>query len=657
MPAELPPGHFRLIPFAEPPVPAGAYLLSGEVAGLPGSVEPLQSRVRIESPRYSLPPDQILSTFPPAGARGAFTSRLPQIVLRRRTLPWERSFDLGIDDARPPTPWLSLVLIAEGEGQLLSDVPVADCTSVGVDLGDDRDVTKGNCLEVPLKVVEKVFPTQADLPLLCHVRQVDLADTELALNDDDGYLAVVMCNRLPQPGVRYMACLVNLEEQFDALPEIPVEDSVFEYAFAERVVNLAAMVQAPAQGERSFDSVAMGIESVQLAAQGDDGPPFVAAAKGPQAAILSGWAPVSGPAGEADDQAYAVKASASMIEGFANYGILKVAAKRFPVLATWSFTCEERGDFEYLASHISVRMLGHVTDGDEAPDGDPLGDQPPPMPAQTSQPGTTRPLPLVTATGHVQLDHLGRRGDGTPAWYRGPLVPAPVPRAGPADKPPLAHHADQLRRVVPDGQEDLGHAAAFEIGRLLALSQPGVVAALQRWRQDAFGAARVAELEKQAAAALPPEVADAAGLSDPLATGAAADPGVAPHTAGARSLRAVVAALGAEDAILPGGSRSTADPGVAAELLKEYADGGQAGVLKALGLDAVGLDPGLEGADLVAGLRTTAAPVAEGVTADIEVALLREHLETVVADLVDAGAAHQDVLDRILRGIPEDRIQ
>src|SRR5690606_1740494 len=55
---------------------------------------------------------------------------------------------------------------------------------------------------------------------------------------------------------------------------------------------------------------------------------------------------------------------------------------------------------------------------------------------------------------------------------------------------PLAHVSDQLRRLVPDGREDLAYACAFEIGRLLALSHPSVVAAMARWRAEQFGAAR-----------------------------------------------------------------------------------------------------------------------------------------------------------------------
>ena len=71
-------GTFRLYPFAEPPVPAGEYVLTGDVSGLPGQVEQMRAAVHITAPRYTMPPDQILSTFPPAGSTGAFGTRLPQ---------------------------------------------------------------------------------------------------------------------------------------------------------------------------------------------------------------------------------------------------------------------------------------------------------------------------------------------------------------------------------------------------------------------------------------------------------------------------------------------------------------------------------------------------------------------------------------------------
>jgi len=57
---------------------------------------------------------------------------------------------------------------------------------------------------------------------------------------------------------------------------------------------------------------------------------------------------------------------------------------------------------------------------------------------------------------------------------------------------PLAHASDQLRIVIPDGREDLSLAAAFEVGRLLTLSQPSIISSLMRWRQGHYHAARLA---------------------------------------------------------------------------------------------------------------------------------------------------------------------
>src|SRR5207247_2623868 len=84
------------------------------------------------------------------------------------------------------------------------------------------------------------------------------------------------------------------------------------------------------------------------------------------------------------------------------------------------------------------------------------------------------------------------RGDPLRAWYRGPLVPFPTERDAPSGgRLAVAHAADQLKRVVPGGREDLALAAGYEIGRLLGLSQLSVVSALTRFRAAQFGAGRV----------------------------------------------------------------------------------------------------------------------------------------------------------------------
>ena len=177
-------GHFILYSNVMPQLTAGKYVLVSEQTGTPFNVAPENTHVTVAAPRYVMPIEQIISTFPPANAEGAFSDRLPQIVLKRRTLPWERN---PAGDPQPSTtPWLVLVVVAEGEAQLSSATPVAQCVTPGKSLphaADDKDVEQGLYLAVTETVVKKIFPSQQDLELLVHVRQVDINDTELANGD------------------------------------------------------------------------------------------------------------------------------------------------------------------------------------------------------------------------------------------------------------------------------------------------------------------------------------------------------------------------------------------------------------------------------------------------------------------------------------------
>lgn len=499
------PGFFILHSRAVPPLEAGDYTLTGNQTLSGGPTAPYAGHLRVTSPRYAMPPDQVLSTFPPANAEGSFETRLPQIVLRRRTLPWERI----VDGAHREIPWLALVVIAEGEGQISGETPVKDCVTTGITLSGPGDVASGAYLAVSDTVVKKVFPTSDDLPLLAHVREVDLNDTELAIGDDDGFLAVILANRLPQfdrvhcAPVRYMACLINLEGQLDALPTPADFDTRFD-ALAE-VQDLRLL----ASGSADADQYVMGGGGKGAAASFVGGAANTAAR--PATPPSSGKAPVSESwiAAQTTVSKIAVSAAPTeagrlvrdaMTAGF-RFPVEKLVLEktyRFPVLAHWSFTCTGAGSFETLMQGLDVGLLGTLpADPSARPKPDcappPGGSAPPPAP-------TPRPEPEVTDTGHVGLRHQTRRGDTVQAWYRGPFTLHVTERTGrDADGHlPLAHTSDQLRRVIPDGREDVGLAAGFEIGRLLALSQPSVVSALLRWRGEQFGAERARRLAQLA---------------------------------------------------------------------------------------------------------------------------------------------------------------
>ena len=135
-----------------------------------------------------------------------------------------------------------------------------------------------------------------------------------------------------------------------------------------------------------------------------------------------------------------------------NEGILcaSIPVYRFPVLVSWDFTCTGDGGFERLMNDLDVGLLGTV---DET----------------TSR----RRCRRSRATGHVALDPPHPAGRG-----RTVVVPRSArPRSRPCGPGrsdgvlPLAHTGDQLRKVVPDGREDISLAALFEIGRLLDAEQ------------------------------------------------------------------------------------------------------------------------------------------------------------------------------------------
>ncbi|MCU0910419.1 MAG: hypothetical protein MUE98_03465 [Rhodobacteraceae bacterium] len=91
--------------------------------------------------------------------------------------------------------------------------------------------------------------------------------------------------------------------------------------------------------------------------------------------------------------------------------------------------------------------------------------------------------------GYTPANHHTRQGSRTVSWYRGPFVPfevsgtisVPVPD-GTTDTPPI-RSADEVVRYNPDsGMMDVSYAAAWQIGRLLALQDKGFSEALVRWK-------------------------------------------------------------------------------------------------------------------------------------------------------------------------------
>lgn len=174
--------------------------------------------LHVEGDQFSLKPQTVYSVFPAASSQGSYTNVLPSIILKRSTLPWERSatqpawekkaLEVSCENTQNSgVPWLALLLFHEGEvaqpevvtvGEL-SPPPQASPTQIKED--------PVSVLQIPTELLKKLLPSHADLKLLSHVRKGTHEDR------NEIELSVVIGNRLPKPGINTVH-LVSLENFF-----------------------------------------------------------------------------------------------------------------------------------------------------------------------------------------------------------------------------------------------------------------------------------------------------------------------------------------------------------------------------------------------------------------------------------------------------------
>ena len=122
--SDVPAGKMRLFTLVRPVWRPGTHFLwlqqtvtePGDPTPLVATTQGVQTEFvfRVTGPRVTLPPEEVLGCYPAPGATEAPDTCLPHVVLRRRTLPWERVLTSTSPDPalQPPadTPWLALLL-------------------------------------------------------------------------------------------------------------------------------------------------------------------------------------------------------------------------------------------------------------------------------------------------------------------------------------------------------------------------------------------------------------------------------------------------------------------------------------------------------------------------------------------------------------------
>ncbi len=203
----------------------------------------------VAGPRFIFSPKEIYSVFPPRDSLGEHENVLPHIELEPSTLPWSRS--TGGDEK---TPWLALLLLQEGEWRNGENQNQNQNENENENENEDQEKSKvvvqrktweeyrkaveGLKSEVtdqppegekpfpPLKILNlnrkflnDIFPSIEELEWLSHVRiGHDVYGNEVER-------AVLVCNRMPKAGARAAVHLVSLEER--------IKDEKFDFSLEE----------------------------------------------------------------------------------------------------------------------------------------------------------------------------------------------------------------------------------------------------------------------------------------------------------------------------------------------------------------------------------------------------------------------------------------
>ncbi len=393
--ADPKPQKIKFIQACTPVIEDGEYRIrvnqTVDAATLKKQIPEKTQAFSIKGPRYTLDPGMIDSMFPIRNKSGKYGNCLPHIILKRKTLPWERnpfgkqSNQHAVSNQKPAEvhPWLAVVTfdsievikivqstadkIQNPETGVVSGRIIPD-TYVG-ESGDTRCQT----IDVPADIFNAIMPGLNELPYLSHARYVDMEHKKTD-DSNDGYYSVVIGNRLPAAsadGEMNVSHLVSLEGLCDYLP-------------------------------------------------------------GGKTAIHD-----------------------------------KNIKIRMITLANWQYSViAEKFDFKELLQKLMKK------EGDQYLPATPLRLAPPE--------NASDDLKSAMNLGYTAMNHHIRDGQKTVSWYRGPLVPIILDKKDPQSK----KNADALYKYDSDtGMFDISYAAAWQIGRLLAIKNKNFSVALFQWRR------------------------------------------------------------------------------------------------------------------------------------------------------------------------------
>lgn len=476
--SKLAPGQIRFYDNFVPTLRDGKFtiLVQQDLTGATDQQFSAKQHFEVNGPRWTIPASLIHSSMPPPGHSGRFEEQLPHIVLKARSLPWERYLDE--DKADADAPWMGLMLFDAGDGAR---------ASAHVNGGAVQDVTVdngGSGYEIAPAVTFHGGGGSGATALATIDSNRGVTGIKLT-SGGSGYTtapAVKIGSTSNTSTVTLADLLAPGNDASDmpiAAPDIVLNDfdKPTDSCQVIDITTSTFAAYAPVYDSKGAADELKLSAHVRQVSTGDKEQLRTKQADGWFAVLLAKRFPRARDGGKTANRQIAHLVS---FEGYGTRMNGQVSAfgtsamVRLVSLANWTFTClPETGetfaqlmrDLITTENHSNYLLKPYY----DVPDSTITG-------AVTTARDT---LDL----GYLPLAYQTRQGEHTFAWYRGPLSPVVPPEF--SDEPHLESPSGSVVYDPDSGVFDQSYAVAFQTGRLLALSSRSFGANLLKWRREA----------------------------------------------------------------------------------------------------------------------------------------------------------------------------
>lgn len=451
---DVPTAQVTFIEYHRPGLKPGRYTIEmSQKVTVPGTTEEFSVRRQftVSGDRLSLYAGDVLAVFPPDGSLGDHSTVLPHVMLERSTLPWEFTAHKAGPPARDTAgasaadeagaPWLALLLFGAQEtlgGTLTRPAFLREYQ------GADGPGVWDHLLEARTGWL-RPLPRTPDGALI--VARAARAAAELgdAFTADTAAVEAVL-DRYRSPQVVTVADLRDATAGPVHWPGLGGD--LGDHQDTDRVTIIDV-------DKRLLATLLPSEQDLSLLAHVRQTPDPPGQPATELAVVLGNRLP----ARNGISVVHLVSVEGRYADGgFDLAGVADDDYVRLVSLKSWQFACvDPQGDL--------TGLLGAL---DRAPSTLRL----PPR----TDPEAERHL----AAGLVPLIHQTRQSGTTVSWYRGPLIPCPSSSEIPLPAPA----AETLVRYDPAlGLFDVSYAAAWELGRLLAVRSAPLAASLYSWKR------------------------------------------------------------------------------------------------------------------------------------------------------------------------------